>query len=581
MAADPVITCLEEVTDYAQFERFCSDVMALEGYPELEPLGGFKDKGRDAVHVSRTNGEHTIFAYSVREDWRTKLDEDAGKIHQHRHPCQKLVFLCNERFTAGERDKAIKDVWDTYRWQLDLYGAERLRLLLQTRHRRLIGQYPQIFTPAFFPPIIAGIDPTAQDFVFVDYADDDAVLGTWIARRLLAAGYRSWCRHLSLLPGDRAAEVMDGVIRNHACRVIALYSDASLRDPDAPSRRTTAIHLARERGPHFFVPVTAAAFDRSRLDYQTKELAFVPFEETWAEGNGQLLTALAATDCPRPLVNGGIAASQTLSNPGLVRNVPEQLLSNCFPITTVPAAIRVFRVKKPVTAEQRRELLDQWAFRDADSKLLSFHEPPVDVADSLGLTPGGAWSWRDVRFIEGILSRNLAMELIRKSLVVKCVARGLTRSGEREPLAFPYDLIPSNRLPFTLPDGTTTYVQPVGERSVKRGTTPVPYRYHLSPMFFVRSDLGGEFTALLKIRVHITDAKGKPLPKRTAASRRKKLCKNWWNYEVFDYPGPRSTVGGARSPRRSVAAGSASGYRRVVGPALPRLASRVIRVRSI
>jgi hypothetical protein len=38
-------------------------------------LGGFSDKGRDAIHVSRFSGEITIFAYSVREDWNKKLNE--------------------------------------------------------------------------------------------------------------------------------------------------------------------------------------------------------------------------------------------------------------------------------------------------------------------------------------------------------------------------------------------------------------------------------------------------------------------------------------------------------------------------
>jgi len=51
MAADRFIYCLEHLTDYNQFERLCHDLMTLEGYRQLEPLGGSKDKGRDAIHV--------------------------------------------------------------------------------------------------------------------------------------------------------------------------------------------------------------------------------------------------------------------------------------------------------------------------------------------------------------------------------------------------------------------------------------------------------------------------------------------------------------------------------------------------
>src|SRR5262249_7861741 len=156
----------------------------------------------------------------------------------------------------------IRDVKKAYKWELDLFGIERIGVYLRTKHRRLIGQHTQIFTPAFFPPIFAGIDPTVHDFVFIDYVDADEVLAVWLARRLLAAGYRPWCRSLSLLAGERTAEAMDGVIRNHACRVVAVYSPASLRNPDAQARRATALGVGKERGPTFFVPLSAQEVDR-------------------------------------------------------------------------------------------------------------------------------------------------------------------------------------------------------------------------------------------------------------------------------------------------------------------------------
>jgi hypothetical protein len=105
MATDPIIYCLEHLTDYDHFERLCHDVMVLEGWANIEPLGGMQDKGRDAIHVSPSNpGDVTIFAYSVREDWRKKLAEDAEKIRRHGHQCSRLIFLNTASFTASERD---------------------------------------------------------------------------------------------------------------------------------------------------------------------------------------------------------------------------------------------------------------------------------------------------------------------------------------------------------------------------------------------------------------------------------------------------------------------------------------------
>lgn len=107
MAADPIIYSLEELTDYDQFERLCHDMMALDGFSGIEPIGGSQDKGRDAIHVDRSNGTVTIFAYSVREDWRTKLGQDSAKILKHGHACDRLVFLCTATYSPSERDEAI------------------------------------------------------------------------------------------------------------------------------------------------------------------------------------------------------------------------------------------------------------------------------------------------------------------------------------------------------------------------------------------------------------------------------------------------------------------------------------------
>ena len=106
MAANLTIYCLEEITDYFEFERLCHDLMSLEGYNSIEPLGGSSDKGRDAIHVNKFNVT-TIFAYSVREDWRAKLAEDAIKVYKHQHKCSEFVFITTAKVTAHQRDEAV------------------------------------------------------------------------------------------------------------------------------------------------------------------------------------------------------------------------------------------------------------------------------------------------------------------------------------------------------------------------------------------------------------------------------------------------------------------------------------------
>lgn len=175
MAADPIIYCLEQLTDYDQFERLCHDLMALSGYSNIEPLGGSKDKGRDAIHTDASDGTVTIFAYSVREDWQKKLTEDSDKVKKHGHACSRLVFLTTAAFTATERDKAIEHARTTYGWTLELYGLERLRTMLATTHRQSVAQHPQIFCPPFFPiagglTLVASYDQIGSDHGYSETA---------------------------------------------------------------------------------------------------------------------------------------------------------------------------------------------------------------------------------------------------------------------------------------------------------------------------------------------------------------------------------------------------------------------------
>jgi hypothetical protein len=182
MAADPIVYCLEKLTDYAQFERLCDELMSLEGYPSIEPLGGFSDKGRDAVHFNRLDGVVTLFCYSVRDDWFTKLKEDAKVIHKHQHACDRLVYLSTYDCSSTERDDAIKYMKDTYGWELEVFGQERLRLLLAARHRHLIGRHPQVFTPAFFVYAPGTeLDSGECDVLFLSYASEDQALALWLA----------------------------------------------------------------------------------------------------------------------------------------------------------------------------------------------------------------------------------------------------------------------------------------------------------------------------------------------------------------------------------------------------------------
>jgi len=531
MGANLTIYCLENITDYFEFERLGHSLMALEGYSMIEPLGGFSDKGRDAVYVDKSQ-KTTIFAYSVREDWRAKLAEDATKIKKHGHTCEQLVFVTTSDFSAGQRDEAIASVKQDYGWDLHLYGVERLRVLLDVLHPDVKTAHPQIFPPSFLQLQNDYRTSLTRDHLYIIYSSDDVAFAEWLTRRLTSEGYLVWCERFKLLGSDRYPDDSDAAINTRTFKVLGVYSQASLRNSQVIRQTALALRMASNGLDSFLIPMRLDHLKINQLQPDSSPLEFIGFEESWTVGLQLLLEALQAADCPRPLLNGkSVAASAFLDKDVLTRN-SEQVVSNCLPIKTIPNAIRRFKAQRAVSTERLELLQHQWAYKTIDPRrFLSFCHPPDDFAKEYSVQLAGGESWRDVQTVEGIKSTDLVVELLRKSLAVKCHERGLRYCPQTFLYYFPTGLVERERLNLFRPDGSKTFVSATGQRKFWRPTGSEEYRYYLAPVFSVAQNLFGEFVALVRIRIRLTDIEGEVLPRMKGVSRRKHLCRGWWNNE--------------------------------------------------
>jgi len=528
MGANPIIYCLENVTDYAEFERLCHDLMTLEGYPNIEPLGGFKDGGRDAIHVSALDGKTTIFAYSVREDWRAKLSEDAAKIKKNGHACSRLVFITSSGVTASQRDEAVGFITKKYNCELDLFNIERLRILLETKYPHIRSNHPQIFPPA----LLAGLEQINRtehrDHILIHYVNSDLALAEWLARKLTSEGYLVWCEHLRSLGGERYPEDIDGAIDKRISCLISLYSRASLTDPNVVRQRAIAMNISKQ-SRNFFIPLRIDSLPIEEMDQLTCQLVFLSFENDWAEGLRLLLEKITVAGCPKILANGNGIASHTFFESEILSNNAETLVSNCLQIVHLPKNIFRFTPEQPVPEERREELRQAWAFRDLhNGSFLSFLQPPEAVAQIYHFKQSGSWPSRKKIRIEGIFATHLVSELIRKSMNVKGFEKGLQYCRNTQMMYFPFGLAKGDKIKYSWPNGRSATVNTVGERKYPIGKKE-HYRYYLSPDFSVSLNLSDEFVVQLRVRVRISDTAGVPLPYRRSLSRRKHLCKNWWN----------------------------------------------------
>ncbi|MDX1944001.1 MAG: toll/interleukin-1 receptor domain-containing protein [Pirellulaceae bacterium] len=524
MAADPLLYCLDQISDYRQFERLGHDLMAVEGYAGIEPLGVTGDLGRDAIHVCRAKGT-TIFAYSTEEKWRPKLLSDAKKVQEHGHTCDRFVFVTSRDVSVASRDALIKDFQTTFAWHFDLYSRERLRVLLLS-NPAILRAHPALFPPNFVREILAGSDAPRETVVVLGSKIDLAFI-RWMVARLTAIGYRVWTPMLDRTAGRSGANELDTLVREGAHRVLVVVSRGSAVDKELIADRSCALtHGRDDRRSGLVIPIDLDGVDRGSLEPGLAGLTFVDFHGNWSRGFGHLVKNLESAETPKAKEGHSQAAIAWYCSDErrVVGAGIETIVSNLFEIETIPKIVRRFVSPKPLNEEQQRALALEWGYRALDARtFLSFTLPPPSHAASLNLTARGGSIWAAVHEIDGIRPVNLVKELLRKSMTVRSVELGMRFCQNLKLCYFPLGLLDGDWLTFVGVDGDATRVLATGTR---RNETA---RYHLAPSFGIEHDGYVEWAVLLRLRFRWSDVNGDLLPKRTAKALRKKLGNGWWN----------------------------------------------------
>jgi hypothetical protein len=112
--------------------------------------------------------------------------------------------------------------------------------------------------------------PANATHLFISYADEDANLASWVARKLAAMGYGVWFDRMKMLGGEPWPQTIDDAIRNRTFRMLALMSANSISKPNPTKERTLALRLGRQRDiPDFLITLKLdhrpAVVERRRL----------------------------------------------------------------------------------------------------------------------------------------------------------------------------------------------------------------------------------------------------------------------------------------------------------------------------
>lgn len=530
MSADPIVYCLERLTDYRDFERLCSALLASAGYARIEPLGGTGDGGRDAIVRNDEAGRKIAFAYTVRSDWEVKLAHDCKRVHEMGHAPHVFVFVCTEALSASDKDRAYAFVSKNYGWTFDLFDIERLRVELVGPQRHLIAQHPSVFIPPFFPQRGGQSIAESRDTLLIDHVTGDHALATWLARRLSLAGYRTWCKGTAPLAGENEDDSVRRLLDVRAVAYLPVLSAESLLESEFLERCTLA--SAKE---DFVIPCTTLIDYRGvRGPSRLLKLGPAYFNGSWKAGLEQVVAKLNALGIAPSLdTDRGrqIAVRDYLPTRVTVAK-PETVYANVFPLE-LPSTMFAVELRRSLTADEILSLRSKWAFVEANNNtLVAFATPPDHAVPSVKVDRTPEFLWKDREWKDGRKTFDMAKELAWRSLEVSCVQKGLKFCPERKVFYFPAGESGDEwNQSIVHVDGRATTVQLTGLRTKGYGDHTSPFLYQLAPRFSPQCDSNGAWNMAMRIYIRTTTPEGALFEKKEIGRRRKIVSKSWWNQQ--------------------------------------------------
>lgn len=368
----------------------------------------------------------------------------------------------------------------------------------------------------------------SRTHLFISYATEDALFVDWLCLRLLNEGYQVWCDRLKLLGGESYPADIDDAIGKQAFRFIAVLSRNSVKKPNPIKERTAALAIARERKENFLIPLNLDGLPASELGWMQSDLTFIPFTD-WKEGLAQLLKNLQSVSAPKSASPTSVAA--LLDARKSVATGPETLWSNLVPIKRHPKRMYRYEHEVAMTASSALQASAAWPhFRENASVCWSFQSPPADlVAQYKFALRGTCDDWRsasgpDVNFY------NVGKKVINATLFHGLLAAGLRHDADNHYVYVPNEKQFAGRLSFRTPTGSS-WIKAVGLRSFWTTKGRDSVRYHLSPSLGAWLDFAGRDFVCVRIRLYLTQLDGAAIKSSLMQSRRKVICKSWWNHE--------------------------------------------------
>ncbi len=129
MSLDIVEIALDRLTDYQEFEKIASEIMRDEGYPNIKPLGGLADRGRDAIQESYSISEGqniAVFQYTLQQYLPGKIKDTINKLNKANIKYNELVIVTPHSISTERQDQMKRDARREYNVNLNIYERKTI-----------------------------------------------------------------------------------------------------------------------------------------------------------------------------------------------------------------------------------------------------------------------------------------------------------------------------------------------------------------------------------------------------------------------------------------------------------------------
>ena len=129
MSFDAIELALDRITDFIEFERLATELMYLDGWYDIKPLGGTADMGQDAVSerfFTQAASQRTVFQYTLQQYLPGKVTATIEKLRANDVHFFELIVVTPHSISSETQIKMQRSARSEHSVALNIFDRKTL-----------------------------------------------------------------------------------------------------------------------------------------------------------------------------------------------------------------------------------------------------------------------------------------------------------------------------------------------------------------------------------------------------------------------------------------------------------------------